>query len=639
LYTQCPDCSTVFRVTAEALRAAQGRVRCGICSAGFDALENLSEAPIARSLDDAAHVDTITVEELPGNEFIELSAAANGPEIEDTEETDVRDEPEQAAPGAADAAPEAVPAEAESAAADEPEWDEQLEAAPAAPGPGEAAPAPGDVPEESPPDEEPPGRAPGDGTSPGQPGDSEPAAEAAPEQEDAASETDAGEPWPSAGDAAEVAAGADASADANADADVEMDTDADAELDTYSDLDADADADVDVDVDAGPDRPAADLLDSLPDTALEFHGSADDLERLFVPAGAGLPAAEPAAPDLPQAFEDVASQDLSGIEVHEEEFTWTDDAGEPFDPGNPAHVAAVLASSSGTPGKSKENDLDRTDEYPVLVLQDDEAQASPEATPAGDDTTEREEVSRIEGERAGEPGSEPPSGADGSAPPGEASAGTEPGRAQDDEAPLLIIPEELRRGPSSTAADDLDAPVDLDEEAPRRWPFIAAAAVLALALGAQAVHHWRLDLARDPATGPWILGAYQAFGIDLPRPVDLASFELRQLGAASDPGQAGRIRVRASIVNHAPFAQPYPLLRLTLQDRFGSTIGARNLGPAEYLPGAAVDPSGLLGASQRADAEVVFVDPGREAVGFELDVCTEGDAGLRCSADLPRSAP
>jgi hypothetical protein len=153
------------------------------------------------------------------------------------------------------------------------------------------------------------------------------------------------------------------------------------------------------------------------------------------------------------------------------------------------------------------------------------------------------------------------------------------------------------------------------------------------------VHHWRLELARDPLAGPWILRAYQAIGVELPRPVDLGAIELRQLGAASDPGQAGRIRVRASIVNHAPFAQPYPLLRLTLQDRFGSTIGARNLRPAEYLPGAAVDASGLLGAAQRADAEVVFVDPGREAVGFELDICTEDEAGLRCSADLPRVTP
>ena len=62
VYTQCPDCATVFRVTAEALRVAQGDVRCGVCSTTFNALENLSEqafqagagrrGALARRLDD-----------------------------------------------------------------------------------------------------------------------------------------------------------------------------------------------------------------------------------------------------------------------------------------------------------------------------------------------------------------------------------------------------------------------------------------------------------------------------------------------------------------------------------------------------------------------------------------------------------
>jgi predicted Zn finger-like uncharacterized protein len=44
MYTQCPDCQTRFRVTAGALRAARGTVRCGRCGSAFDALERLSDA-------------------------------------------------------------------------------------------------------------------------------------------------------------------------------------------------------------------------------------------------------------------------------------------------------------------------------------------------------------------------------------------------------------------------------------------------------------------------------------------------------------------------------------------------------------------------------------------------------------------
>ena len=44
MYTQCPDCSTAFRVTAEILKQAAGKVRCGGCGNAFNALEYLSES-------------------------------------------------------------------------------------------------------------------------------------------------------------------------------------------------------------------------------------------------------------------------------------------------------------------------------------------------------------------------------------------------------------------------------------------------------------------------------------------------------------------------------------------------------------------------------------------------------------------
>jgi predicted Zn finger-like uncharacterized protein len=44
MYTQCPDCSTAFRVTAEVLKQAAGKVRCGGCGIAFNALSYLSES-------------------------------------------------------------------------------------------------------------------------------------------------------------------------------------------------------------------------------------------------------------------------------------------------------------------------------------------------------------------------------------------------------------------------------------------------------------------------------------------------------------------------------------------------------------------------------------------------------------------
>lgn len=55
MYTQCPDCHTVFQVTVENLRTAMGMVRCTHCGTVFNALSTLCEA----SEIDAARVEIV----------------------------------------------------------------------------------------------------------------------------------------------------------------------------------------------------------------------------------------------------------------------------------------------------------------------------------------------------------------------------------------------------------------------------------------------------------------------------------------------------------------------------------------------------------------------------------------------------
>ena len=43
MFTQCSKCETVFRLSAEVLRAAGGQVRCGRCGEVFNALARLAE--------------------------------------------------------------------------------------------------------------------------------------------------------------------------------------------------------------------------------------------------------------------------------------------------------------------------------------------------------------------------------------------------------------------------------------------------------------------------------------------------------------------------------------------------------------------------------------------------------------------
>lgn len=165
-----------------------------------------------------------------------------------------------------------------------------------------------------------------------------------------------------------------------------------------------------------------------------------------------------------------------------------------------------------------------------------------------------------------------------------------------------------------------------------------ASGVLGLTLTMQLVHHNRQALARNSFFGPAVTGLYGVFGSELEPRWNVHAYELRQFGASADAGTEGTLRVRASLLNGAVHAQPYPVLRLTLQDRFGGQVGLRDLEPGEYLR-AAPGRNALIGAGQRVDADIAIVDPGQDAVGFEIDVCLRATPqGLTCANDIARNS-
>ncbi len=143
----------------------------------------------------------------------------------------------------------------------------------------------------------------------------------------------------------------------------------------------------------------------------------------------------------------------------------------------------------------------------------------------------------------------------------------------------------------------------------------AGAGALVILLAAQIVNHYRNDLAANAQFNKPITALYAALGVRLTPRWDLHAYDVRQLGASVDSASAGQIMVRASVKNGAHQPQPMPLLRVTLQDRFGNRIAARDVPPGSYLPRATAD-TAFLPAGQRIDAEMAFVDPGSNAVGF-----------------------
>jgi predicted Zn finger-like uncharacterized protein len=370
--------------------------------------------------------------------------------------------------------------------------------------------------------------------------------------------------------------------------------------------------------------------------AVEFHFTADDLERVFVderdwrrqfgPRSTGpevaLATSEPSEllVDESESLEDIT---LEGERIRIEVPPWLEDE----------EVPEVEARDAPV-------DLDATDRFRALKVADDHAVAE---APGDDDPTGEHEVAEVlrlaEALRAEEDAVAAAAAAESEIQKAAAPLAQPAPRAPE---PIVqpvgsIAPR--RWQPPARPVDEEDLPIgrratdEYEEEVPRRgglaWTFGSLA--LALVLVAQLTHYYRQDLVRQPQIGPALSLVYDRLGLDLAPNWDPRAFEIRQWGEAGAAGVAGRMSVQASIRNKAPFAQPFPLLRLELEDRFGSAVATRDFEPAEYLKVPALA-TRMLAAGASADADLEIADPGADAVGYRLDVC------LRESAEILRCA-
>ncbi|MFT3752565.1 MAG: DUF3426 domain-containing protein [Paludibacter sp.] len=351
----------------------------------------------------------------------------------------------------------------------------------------------------------------------------------------------------------------------------------------------------------------AQLLDSEDDTSTE----------------ASLPAEQATA-----AFDkDALSHELPHEELTHEEIVLE---------GNRIEISGVYRHLDATQPDGDEADHTRTviEEFNVDSETWENPFASQESTPGNTATTDGEpdaELLDVEEELSAGELADALASLEGAA-PADTSA---PPPAPSDE----LSPPSQAEPPITAITAQRSPPADVDEafmprrESRRQWPWIAAGSVLSLLLIGQTLHHYRQALARHPSFGPHLSQLYQAIGQPLTPQWQLAAYSIKQWGIVSDPQESGTLRVRASVTNGAAFAQPYPLLRLSLEDRFGSQVGQRDFKPEEYLDTPALA-TRLLNAGAAANIDLAILDPGQEAVGFQFDTCLTLPQGLQCSHDL-----
>jgi len=522
MYTQCPQCQTVFRVTATMLKAARGKVRCGRCAHVFNALTFLIDAyeePTARSpAEGHAETTPTPLETAPASQ---VAPQATTP-------------PQALAPAAQPSSPIAQHASAiEKRYDDNTPFEEDEEAA--------------------------------------EPVGVELVEEAA-EEIILGSESDAG---------LELVEGA---SDDPLDEPVLEDAAADEEAGEVpvEELQANAAADDELQIES-----ADGAAEDLPESALEF--TASDLSQVFVETPPAAIRHLPAA----TSGDETAEHEIIDVEMET--------------PAAPEVITLEGESVVVVDGGLEEEAARQQEKIPGT-------EAPPPRKPKTQEAIDLEVRREIEKAFADDPTT----------------------RAE------FILPSgrkvSLHRNQDEVEVEEVEAAEALERDTSRqrqtRIAWGIGGVVLVILLGLQVIHYNRQALVQSAQVGPMLTSIYGAFGSELTPAWKVDAYDVRQYGAAADP-RSGTVKVRASVTNGAEHAQPYPLLRLTLMNRFGERLRQSDIEPKDYLtqaPGAGQ----LLEAGQRVDASIAIVDPGDDAVNFEIDVCLRRNAAVTCANDALR---
>ena len=100
-------------------------------------------------------------------------------------------------------------------------------------------------------------------------------------------------------------------------------------------------------------------------------------------------------------------------------------------------------------------------------------------------------------------------------------------------------------------------------------------------------------------------------------------------GSTNEAGDV--LTIYSRIGNNSDRTLPYPLVHVSLTDRFEEIIGSRVLEPADYLVEDA-DPSIAIKPRETFNAVIAIESPSAAATSFKLNVCYRLASGqLRCA--------
>lgn len=286
--------------------------------------------------------------------------------------------------------------------------------------------------------------------------------------------------------------------------------------------------------------------------------------------------------------------------------TTADAARAPHVPAPPTPAAPQMAAQDATESATAPT-LESSDAGAVVDAA--ETPLSTEAAPAPSDTAASKSAETASTDALEESPTAPAADVE----PAESNAGASEQAAAPAEPAASPKPRKraAAAAPSFVQAARSVPPVDRK----RRAIETGAVAGLSLLLAIQLLVADRARLAGDARWRPLVTSLCGALGCSLPPWREPTAFRVVERDVrARTPGV---LRVSARIRNEARWAQPWPMLQLTLADAHGREVATRLFSPGEYLGGTPTQAQ--LGSGQDASLSMDIIEPGPQAVAFTFD--------------------
>jgi len=134
----------------------------------------------------------------------------------------------------------------------------------------------------------------------------------------------------------------------------------------------------------------------------------------------------------------------------------------------------------------------------------------------------------------------------------------------------------------------------------------------------QTIYFKHNELGQISQLRPWVEYFCKRASCELSLQADIGQIELLGQDIRSHPKSKKALLVSATIINNAPFTQPYPGMQLNFSDMNGEKVAMRNFLPKDYLPSKTNVEKGME-SNVPIQLELEIVDPGKNAVNFEFD--------------------